>query len=510
MADVFISYSKQAPQPTRDLARDLEERGFTLWWDTELLAGDEFHDKIKREIIAAKIVIVIWSPASVKSSWVQAEANLASGQNKLLTVCTSDLDVREVPLPFNMLQTEKIANREKIVAAFAARGLLPRDEARAKMARRADELYQRAVKCRDGKGEPVDISKAVKLLLEAIELGHIEAKIALAGIYVNAGFGLKLRPTEALRLLFEAKATGHLVAGPIIGLMHLDGLGIAKDTQEGLRFLEEAADGNNPFAIFNLALTYHYGREGIPISIPLAFKYYERGAALGDPTSIYKLGVIYCDGDGVPQDWQRGVAYLKKASDLGWVAASVSLAMLMIEGIHTQRDVAQGLAILEREVQTAEGPYRAHALCKLGFVYLYGKGIERNARKGLDLVHQAAELGNAEAAGELGILYDEGQIVPRDESKALAFLERGAKSPHREAIARLGAIHVRRRNFEEGLKLLRDAERLGSGSGALGLAFCYQYGLGVARDLTEARRWLFVAGSRGHDVSEALRAVDKS
>ena len=401
MADVFISYSKQAPQPTRDLARDLEERGFTVWWDTELLAGDEFHDKIKEEITTAKIVIVIWSPASVKSSWVQAEASLASGQNKLLTVCTPDIDVREVPLPFNTLHTEKIANREKIVAAFATRGLLPRDEARAKMARRADELCQRAIKYRDGKGEPFDISKAVKLLLEAIELGNVEAKIVLAGIYTNARFGLKLRPTEALRLLFEAKAAGQILAGSIIGLMHLHGLGIAKDTQEGLRFLEEAAEANVPVAIWLLGLGYHYGVEGIPISIPLALKYYEQGAALGDPTSIYKLGTMYCDGDGVPQDWQRGVAYVKKASDLGWVGASVQLALLMIEGVHTQRDVAQGLAILEREVRTAEGPFRAHALCKLGLVYLFGKGIDKNVPKGLDLLRQAAELGNAEAATEL-------------------------------------------------------------------------------------------------------------
>src|SRR5262249_2599882 len=149
-------------------------------------------------------------------------------------------------------------------------------------------------------------------------------------------------PTEALRLLFEAKAAGHLLAGPWIGLMHLHGLRIAKDTQEGLRFLEEAADGNVPLALWLLGLAYHYGAEGIPISIPLALKYYERGAAIGDPTSIYKLGTIYCDGDGVPQDWQRGVSYLKKASDLGWVPASVQLAVLMIEGVHTQRDVAQG------------------------------------------------------------------------------------------------------------------------------------------------------------------------
>ena len=237
-------------------------------------------------------------------------------------------------------------------------------------------------------------------------------------------------------------------------------MGIAKDTQEGLRYLEEAADANVPLAFWLLGLGYHYGGEGIPISIPLAFKYYERGAALGDPTAIYKLGMIYCDGDGVPQDWQRGVVYLKKASDLGWVPATVQLALLMIEGVHTQRDVAQGLAILERESRTAEGPYRAHALCKLGRVYLFGAGIERNVRKGLDLLHQAAELGNAEAATELGILYDDGKIVSRDESKALAFLERGAKRrTSGKPLHGWVIMHVQRRNFEEGLKLLHDAER---------------------------------------------------
>jgi TIR domain len=39
MADVFISYSKQYVQLTRDLASDLEAKGLTVWWDTDLLAG---------------------------------------------------------------------------------------------------------------------------------------------------------------------------------------------------------------------------------------------------------------------------------------------------------------------------------------------------------------------------------------------------------------------------------------------------------------------------------------
>src|SRR6516165_1438143 len=198
MADVFISYSKQAPQPTRDLARDLEARGFTVWWDTELLAGDEFHERIKEQITAARVAVVIWSPASIKSSWVHAEATLASGQNKLLTVCTPDTDVTEIPLPFNLLHIEKIAERDKIVAAFAARGLLPRDEARAKMARRAEELFRRAIQHRVGKAQPVDIPEAIKLLQEAVQLDHVQAKVALANLYIQGQHGLKQRPAEAL------------------------------------------------------------------------------------------------------------------------------------------------------------------------------------------------------------------------------------------------------------------------------------------------------------------------
>lgn len=57
---IFFSYSKKYAQLTIDLARDLEAEGYTTWWDTSLLPGDEFPDEIKRQIHAAKAVIVIW------------------------------------------------------------------------------------------------------------------------------------------------------------------------------------------------------------------------------------------------------------------------------------------------------------------------------------------------------------------------------------------------------------------------------------------------------------------
>jgi hypothetical protein len=58
MADVFISYSKPYVEITRDLAKE----GVTVWWDTELLAGESFRQRIIQELHDCKAAIVIWTP----------------------------------------------------------------------------------------------------------------------------------------------------------------------------------------------------------------------------------------------------------------------------------------------------------------------------------------------------------------------------------------------------------------------------------------------------------------
>jgi hypothetical protein len=125
MADVFISYSKQEAELTIDLAHELERRGYTTWWDTTLLPGEEFLERITAELYKARAVIVIWTQSSVASKWVQAEAQLAASQNKLITVRSQDLHPDRIPLPFNTRHADLITDREKIFAALLRYDLLP-------------------------------------------------------------------------------------------------------------------------------------------------------------------------------------------------------------------------------------------------------------------------------------------------------------------------------------------------------------------------------------------------
>ena len=118
MADIFISYSKDQPEPTVALSRYLKRIGYSTWWDTRLLSGEQFEARITEEIRGAKYVIVIWTPQSVRSDWVRAEAQLADKLKKLITIRTPDLDYARIPLPFNNRHTDLISERGKIRQAL--------------------------------------------------------------------------------------------------------------------------------------------------------------------------------------------------------------------------------------------------------------------------------------------------------------------------------------------------------------------------------------------------------
>ena len=81
--DIFLSYARQDRGTARLVADGLVAEGFTVWWDASLRSGETFDEVIERNLRDAKAVVVLWSPASVASRWVRAEATLADRRNKL-------------------------------------------------------------------------------------------------------------------------------------------------------------------------------------------------------------------------------------------------------------------------------------------------------------------------------------------------------------------------------------------------------------------------------------------
>jgi adenylate cyclase len=124
--DVFVSYSKKTEREiSTTIVAALEAVGYKVWWDTNLISGDEFSDVIRRELVGSRAVLVIWTPVSVKSRWVKAEAMMADIDEKLVPVRPRNLDPREIPLPFNVHHCEFTDDHAALIKALKKKGILP-------------------------------------------------------------------------------------------------------------------------------------------------------------------------------------------------------------------------------------------------------------------------------------------------------------------------------------------------------------------------------------------------
>ncbi|MGO9171268.1 MAG: TIR domain-containing protein [Rhodomicrobium sp.] len=124
MADIFISYAKAAPEPTRSLAAELAALKYSFWFDERLLPIDaSFGLVINDQIDSAKAVITIWSQPALKSEWVYAEA--LKGKKKLLNLHTPDVNPDHIPAPFNAGHIVPASERTKVYEALAKLGVHP-------------------------------------------------------------------------------------------------------------------------------------------------------------------------------------------------------------------------------------------------------------------------------------------------------------------------------------------------------------------------------------------------
>ncbi|HEX5690307.1 MAG TPA: toll/interleukin-1 receptor domain-containing protein, partial [Roseiflexaceae bacterium] len=105
--DIFISYSRDDRAKARLVATCLEREGFTVWWDASIHSGESFDMVIERQLAEAKAVVVLWSPSSVKSRWVRAEASSADRLGKLVPV-TIEPCVR--PIIFELVHTVELSH----------------------------------------------------------------------------------------------------------------------------------------------------------------------------------------------------------------------------------------------------------------------------------------------------------------------------------------------------------------------------------------------------------------
>jgi TIR domain len=107
MVEIFISYNRTDRPTAQAIAIELQRVGVDVWWDHDLLGGDDYRARIADVLTRSLVAAVIWSRHSIDSQWVVAEAAAARERKCLIPIT---LDDAPPPLDFRPLHTLDFKN----------------------------------------------------------------------------------------------------------------------------------------------------------------------------------------------------------------------------------------------------------------------------------------------------------------------------------------------------------------------------------------------------------------
>lgn len=345
--------------------------------------------------------------------------------------------------------------------------------------------------------------------------------------------GLK-NPEEGVKCL-KAISDHYPQANLHLGRIFVEGAGIAHNQEEGLKYLQIAANEGLPKAQNYLGTILMRSK-----SYEAASELFEKSSNQGNPHAMLSLAVMYRDGLGVPRNLQRCFDLSKAAHEKGIEQADLGLAICYEFGFGTEKDIDKAVALYESAVKRNEG----EAFFRLGEIFKFGVGRESNLKKAFEYYTQAAELQFPSSWMRCGECYEYGLGVDRDINQAVTWylkaLDNGntfalegifnsldqetlhdsikeqsiiqiqemANQKIPQACTIIGYLHAKKQNYDSAFRLFQEAAQLGDPYAQLNLGYCFLRGIGTEIDFKQAFQYFEKSYLQG--VQEASYELGRS
>lgn len=177
------------------------------------------------------------------------------------------------------------------------------------------------------------------------------------------------------------------------------------------------------------------------------------------------------------------------ASTTPAVPAGAAADLAHGKAFYRDRNYAAAATAFEKAATAGDG----EAMGCLGYMYLYGRGMDPQPVTGFRLVHRAAEQErDPHAMYALAGAYLAGAGTAAREHLAKIWFENAADTGYAEAMRSLGDLYRQRMNdssYHQALLWYEKAENAGSQDTRVDLGLMHEFGLGVPRDAAAALEW---------------------
>lgn len=414
--DAFISYSHRDMKWARWLQRRLETfripkdlcggnapRGhLKVFRDQTDLSGVELQNALQRELEASRFLIVICSPFSAASPWVNDEIRSfqTRGRSKFIIpfIVDGEPESDKPELECFPPALRSVEGEHPLGASAVELG---KNKAFLKlMAVILDVRFNRLVdREKQRKRRTVLLSSAAAAVIIAVLASLLWRNAVIRKqnqemIYDNylaalvaAGQQNNFTPEDISRLKASAEA-GNRDAAFYLASCYKNGWGTEANPEEAFRWFSVAAEAGDTVSMTSLANCYMEG-VGAEKDLAKGFAWQLRAAEAGDPGGMYLTGLAYEGGIGTDKNPAEAFRWYRKAADLGYEQGYAHTANCYLMGIGTDVNLEEAFHWLKKlaEAGNPEGMYY------LGMLYQFGKGTAEDPRQAYLWYRRAAEAG---------------------------------------------------------------------------------------------------------------------
>ena len=171
----------------------------------------------------------------------------------------------------------------------------------------------------------------LETIKKAAEQGQAGAQFSL-GVMYDQGYGVTEDDAEALRWYRLAAEQGYAGAQYILGLMYAQGEGVPEDDAEAVRWYQMAAEQGFVPKLNTISVSCMPRVMGCQRMMLKPCAGIQMAAEQGYAGAQYNLGLMYAQGEGVPEDDAEAVRWYQMAAEQGQAGAQFNLGTHVCPG----------------------------------------------------------------------------------------------------------------------------------------------------------------------------------
>ena len=281
-------------------------------------------------------------------------------------------------------------------------------------------------------------------------------KIAMADLYANQENDKIYDIDKAIDIYKECIETNaDSMAMFKLGSLYLNGKGVDENVELGLKYINAAIAAGNKFVKITMAGIYSDSNNKL-YNMDKAIELYKDCAENdSDSFSMFRLGSIYFNGNGVEKNTVLGLQYLDHAAKSGNKYAKITMAGIYSNGDNEFYDMNKAIRLYKDCAENENDP-DTFSMYRLGAIYLKGKGVEKDIELGLHYLNNAIDGGNSFAKITLADFYADSTHDMYDIAKAIQLYKDCAENeddPDTFSMYRLGAIYLKGKGVEKDIEL---------------------------------------------------------